>query len=102
MIDTINMTSDLVCLVGNRKFAGKGLAKKSIKVANQIAFSNHYIRRLQGGMYADHIASYKAYTGAGWKEEVRFKGYYWVDGKAVDRICVSCLNPKYFEVDVND
>lgn len=98
LIDSINMTSDLVCLVGNRKFIGKGLATKSIKIANQVAFFNHFIRRLQGGMYEDHIASFKAYIKAGWSEEARLKGYYWVDGKAVDRICVSCLNPKYFEV----
>jgi ribosomal-protein-alanine N-acetyltransferase len=102
LIDSINMTSDLVCLVGNRKFIGKGLASKAIKVANEVAFSNHYIRRLQGGMYEDHIASFKAYTRAGWQEEARLKGYYWVDGKAVDRICVSCLNPRYFEVIEND
>lgn len=102
LIDTINMTSDLVCLVGNRKFIGKGLATKAIRLANQIAFSNHYIRRLQGGMYEDHIASFKAYTKAGWKEEARLEGYYWVDGKSVDRICVACLNPKCFEVIEND
>lgn|GEM_PF-2020340 len=101
-IDSVNMTSDLVCLMGSRSHIGKGLASKAIKLANQIAFSNHYIRRLQGGMYEDHVASIKAYTKAGWKEEARLEGYYWVGGKSVDRICVSCLNPKYFEVIESD
>ncbi|WP_396586915.1 GNAT family N-acetyltransferase [Bermanella sp. R86510] len=100
LIDQVNFTSDLVCLIGNREFAGKGLAKKSIEIANQIAFNNHGMRRLQGGMYEDHIASFKAYTRAGWFEETRMNGYYWVNGKPMDRICVACLNPKYFPNDV--
>jgi hypothetical protein len=24
------------------------------------------------------------------------KGFYWKDGKPDDRVCVACLNPKYF------
>ncbi len=98
-IDKVNMSSDLVCLMGNREFAGKGLAAKSIEIVNQLAFENHNIRRLQGGMYEDHIASIRAYSKAGWIEEARMKGFYWVNGKAVDRVCVACLNPKYFEND---
>jgi len=101
-IDKVNMTSDLVCLIGNRNFAGKGLASKSIDISNQIAFRNHSLRRLQGGMYEDHIASIRAYSKAGWFEEVRMKGFYWVNGKAVDRVCVACLNPRYFEKNDNE
>jgi len=95
-MDLKNKTSDLVCLVGNRKFVGKGAAKKAIALANEIAFSKFDIRRLQGGMLSGNIPSIKAYTSAGWAIETTMKGYYWVNGKAVDRVCVSCLNPKYF------
>lgn len=95
-VDTVNKTSDLVCLIGNRSYLGRGLAKEAIALGNKIAFEDLDIRRLQGGMYEDNVPSIKAYTRAGWVIEGRMKGYYWVDGKSVDRVCVACFNPKYF------
>lgn len=95
-IDLRNKTSDLVCFIGNRKFLGKGLAAEAISLANDIAFSKHDIRRLHGGMYASNLSSIKAYTRAGWVIEGTFKGYYWLEGRPEDRVCVACLNPKYF------
>ena len=95
-IDLRNKTSDLVCLIGNREFLGKGLATEAIRIANEIAFTIHDIRRLHGGMYESNVASIKAYTRAGWIIEGRLKGYYWTKGVSEDRVCVACLNPKYF------
>ena len=96
-IDTRHRTSDLVCLIGNRNFLGKGMATKAIVAANRIAFEKHDIRRLHGGMYASNIPSIKAYTRAGWVIEATFKGFYLVDGRSEDRVCVACFNPAYFE-----
>lgn len=96
-IDLRNKTSDLVCFIGDRNFLGKGLATKAIALANEIAFNTYDIRRLQGGMYATNIPSIKAYTRAGWVIEATLKGFYWVDDKAVDRVCVACFNPTYFD-----
>jgi RimJ/RimL family protein N-acetyltransferase len=95
-IDRKNKTSDLVCLVGSRKYTGKGLASRAISIANGVAFKSFDIRRLQGGMYEENVASIKAYCRAGWVIEGRMKGFYWVDGRPMDRICVACFNPDYF------
>lgn len=95
-IDKKNKTSDLVCLIGNRSYLGKGLAPVIISIANKIAFEEFDIRRLHGGMYATNVASIKSYTRAGWKIEAQFRGYYLHEGQQVDRICVCCLNPRYF------
>jgi RimJ/RimL family protein N-acetyltransferase len=95
-VDLVNKTSDLVCLIGNRDYLGRGLAKEAIGLGNRIAFEDFDIRRLHGGMYETNIPSIKAYTRAGWVIEGRMKGYYWVDGKPMDRICVACFNPFYF------
>jgi ribosomal-protein-alanine N-acetyltransferase len=94
--DLRNKTSDLVCLIGNRSYLGKGLASKAIALANQVAFDQHDIRRLQSGMYASNISSIKAYTRAGWFVEATMKGFYWVNNQPEDRVCVACLNPRYF------
>lgn len=98
-VDTVNKTSDLVCLIGNRDYLGRGLAKEAIRLGNKIAFNELGIRRLHSGMYESNVASIKAYTRAGWIIEGRMKGYYWVDGKPMDRICVACFNPSYFSED---
>ena len=95
-IDNKNKTSDLVCMIGNRKFLGKGLATEAIKQANEIAFVRYDIRRLHGGMYVSNVSSIKAYTRAGWVIEGTFKGYYLLNGTPEDRVCVACFNPKYF------
>ncbi|MBL7249438.1 GNAT family N-acetyltransferase [Alloalcanivorax marinus] len=100
-IDKKNKTSDLVCLIGNRGFLGRGIASKAIAMANEIAFEEYDIRRLQGGMFEGNIGSIKAYTRAGWFIEARMRGYYWIDGVSQDRVCVACLNPRYFN-DVDD
>ena len=95
-IDLLNRTSDLVTLIGNRAYIGKGISAVAIRQANQIAFEQHEIRRLQTGMLATNIPSIKAYTRAGWFIEATFRGFYWRNDQPVDRICAACLNPKFF------
>lgn len=96
-IDDRNMTSDLVCLIGDRNFLGYGLASQAITIGNNLAFNEHKLRRLHGGMYAENVPSIRSYIKAGWHVEGRLKGYYLVDGQAQDRICVACLNPSHFD-----
>lgn len=96
----INLThkiSDLVVLVGDRNYHGKGLAVEAIRLGNKMAFEKYDMRKLFGGMFESNISSIKAYTRADWVVEGRLKGHYLVDGKAEDRIVVGCFNPKYFK-----
>jgi ribosomal-protein-alanine N-acetyltransferase len=88
--------SDLVVLIGDRRFHGKGLAIEAIQLGNAIAFEEFGIRKLFGGMFETNQNSYKAYTRAGWVEEGRLKGHYLVDNQPVDRILVACFNPAFF------
>jgi hypothetical protein len=95
-INNIHKISDLVVLIGNTKYHGKGLAVEAITLGNKIAFEKHDIRKLFGGMYETNLASIKSYTKAGWQIEGRLKGHYLDDDKSIDRILVACFNPKYF------
>ena len=101
-IDRRNRTSDLVCLIGNRAFAGRGYGSKAVAAASERAFDEHGIRRLHSGMYETNQASVRAYVKGGWHVEARMRGFYLVGGQAVDRICVACLNPRYFDADGSD
>jgi len=101
-INHAHKISDLVALIGDRDYLGKGLAVEAIKLGNELSFKEFNIRKLFGGMYESNIASIKAYTRAGWIIEGRLKGHYYVDGKNEDRILVGCFNPDYFtEEEIN-
>ncbi|MBK8472358.1 MAG: GNAT family N-acetyltransferase [Sphingobacteriales bacterium] len=96
-INWVHGISDLVVLLGNRQYHGKGLAVEAIKLGNELAFQEYDIRKLFGGMYESNVASIKAYTRADWVIEGRLKGHYLNDGQVEDRILVGCFNPKYFK-----
>jgi ribosomal-protein-alanine N-acetyltransferase len=98
-INKAHKISDLVILIGNKSYHGKGLAIEAIKAGNNIAFTIHGLRKLYGGMYASNISSIKAYTRAGWIVEGRLKGHYFNNDKNEDRILVGCFNPTFFSED---
>lgn len=91
-----NRVSDLVCVIGNRDYWGKGIAKEAIRLGNRIAFDVYDMRKVSGGIASENIGSIKAYTGADWVIEATMKGHHLVNGEAQDRVVVSCFNPKYF------
>jgi len=98
-INFYHMTSDLVALIGDRIYLGKGLAVDAITLGNQLAFDKLNIRKLYGGMYVSNLPSIKAYTRAGWLIEGRLKGQFLVEGKNEDRILVACFNPDFFSTE---
>ena len=93
-IDKESKLSDLVVVIGDKDYWGKGLATEVIKIGNKIAFTKHGIRKLSGGMPGNHIGSIKAYTRAGWIIEAHLKDHYISDGILQDRVCVSCFADK--------
>lgn len=94
-IDREHMTSDLVTLIGDVNFWGKGLATEAIELGNTLAFEKYNIRKLSGGICSDNIGSIKCYTRAGWIIEGTLKEHYVINNTLLDRVCVSCFNPKY-------
>lgn len=95
-INKKHLVADLVCVIGDSSYWGKGFATEAIKLGNKLAFAKYNIRKLHGQIYADNIGSVKAYCKAGWIIEGVIKGRYLVDGNAMDQILVSCNNPAYF------
>lgn len=90
--------SDLVTVIGDRNYWGRGLATEAIKMGSRIAFDIHDMRKLSAGIYSENLASIKCYAKAGWIIEASLKGELMLNGRALDRICVSCFNPKYFNL----
>lgn len=94
-IDGKHMLSDLVTVIGDKQYWGKGVAAEAVGLGISVAFNQYGIRKLSAGMYSDNLASYYSYIKAGFVEEGRLKKHYVLNGKVMDRICVSCFNPKY-------
>ncbi len=88
--------ADLVCVIGDRNYWGKGIATIAITLGNNLAFEKFDIRKLHGQIYADNIGSIKAYCKAGWIIEGIIRDRYLVKDKGMDQVLVSCHNPKYF------
>lgn len=95
-INHAHKISDLVVLIGDKNYHGRGLAIEAINLGNKLAFEVFDLRKLFGGMYASNLSSVKAYLKAGWVAEGILKGHYWNNSKQEDRIEVGCFNPKYF------
>ena len=94
-IDKTNSISDLVVLLGDKAFHGKGIASKAISEGNRIAFEEHGIRKLFGGIFAENSSAIKAYLKAGWFVEGIQKDHFVRNGKTIDRVLVACFNPKF-------
>lgn len=92
-IDREHGTSDLVTVIGDRTFWGKGLATEAIALASQAAFKQFGIRKLCGSIIGNNLGSVKSYTRGGWHVECVRKSQYWVDGVLQDEIFVGCFNP---------
>lgn len=96
IINHVDKTSDMATLIGDRNYLGKGLSSEAVSLGTKLAFERFDLRKLITGMYAINVPSIKAYLKAGWIVEGLLKGYYFVDGKNVDRVLAGSFNPKYF------
>lgn len=88
--------SDLITVIGDRNYWGKGFATEAIRAGIVLAFETYDLRKLSAGISADNVGSLKAYTRAGFQVEGRLKGQFLIGGTVQDRIEIGCFNPKYF------
>ena len=91
--------SDLVTVIGDRNYWGKGFASKAIKKAINIAFREGGMRKFIASIDSLNIASVKSYLKGGFTVESKIKDYFFHEqnGKSYfsDKIFVSCANKNY-------
>lgn len=98
-IDLTHGVSDLVTVIGDESYWGRGIATQVIRMGTQLAFDTHRLRKVSGSIAETNIGSLRAYTRAGWVEEGRLRGAFLFDGVVQDKVLVSCFNPAYFDED---
>ena len=91
--------SDLVTVVGDNSYWGKGIARLAIMHAVNIGFNQGGIRKFSASINSLNSASVKAYTGAGLKVEATIKNYFYnkIENKIIisDKVFVGCENKNY-------
>lgn len=88
--------SDLITVIGDRDFWGKGYATDAIRQGIALAFEKYDLRKLSAGISSSNTGSLKAYTRAGFVVEGTLKGQFLIGDTVQDRIEIGCFNPAYF------
>ena len=91
--------SDLVTVLGDKNYWGRGIATSAIREAIKIGFREGGIRKFIASIDALNIASFNAYLNGGFQVESKIKNYYFHKTKSnicfSDKIFVSCENEEY-------
>lgn len=85
--------SDMVTVIGDKSYWGRGVASDAIRLAVNLAFRFLGMRKLHASMYASNVGSLRAYTRAGWSVEARLVGHGVLDDSPSDIILISYFNP---------
>ena len=87
--------SDLVTVIGDKQFWGKGIATEAIKLGIDLCFKKYNIRKLSASIYSNNIRSLKCYTSAGFTVEGIQKNHCLINDSLCDKVLVSCFNPHF-------
>jgi RimJ/RimL family protein N-acetyltransferase/ABC-type transporter Mla MlaB component len=86
-------SADMVTVIGDRRFWGRGFATEAIGMAMALAFKVLGIRRLHAAIHRDNVGSLNAYTRAGWMVEGTFRQHSVRSGVAGDVVLICAFNP---------
>jgi [ribosomal protein S5]-alanine N-acetyltransferase len=92
--------SDLITVIGDSAYWGRGYATEAIRAGINLAFTTYRMRKLSAGIATGNEGSLKAYTRAGFVVEGVLKGQFIIGDTIADRIEIGCFNPDYFPTEV--
>ena len=93
-INTFHKFADLGLVIGDKSEWGKGYGTEAINLATDYAFQKLKLHKMSAGVYANNIASYKAFIKAGYAKIGIMKKHRLYKGKYVDEIIVEKINDK--------
>ncbi len=83
-INWMHRFAEIGLLIGERSFRGRGLGTEVIRRATEYAFKELNINKLVAGIYSPNVASYKAFSKAGYREVGILKNHRFYKGDFVD------------------
>lgn len=87
-------TADIGIIIGDKSCWGQGFATEAIKLLAAYAGETMNLHKLWAGIYANNIASIKAFLRAGFVEEGRFSKHWLCEGDYVDGIQLGMILEK--------
>ena len=73
--------SDLVTIIGNRDYWGKGIGTEAIKLVVKKAFTEGGLKKFSASIDSSNKGSLNAYQRAGFKLEAKLKNYFYKDNQ---------------------
>ena len=98
-INRLSRVSDMVTVIGNRNYWGKGVASKAIRMCSRLAFEHYNIRKFSAGVHPTNVRSLRAYTKAGFVVEAVLHDHVRdPEGLPCDMLAIACFNPAEYPV----
>jgi len=80
-------------IIGEKNLRGKGIGPRAIDLVAAYAFGKLGIHKLNAGIYANNVASQRAFEKVGFKREAVLQDHYFIDGRYVDGIMMARFAP---------
>ncbi len=90
-IDNLHRHAQLSIIIGEKKYWGRGYGTEAIKLAVNFAFNTLNLHRLTAGIYANNVASIKAFKKANFFEEGLRKEHRFYNGTYVDEVALAII-----------
>lgn len=95
----LNNTTDLVTIIGDKDYWGKGIGQTAIEIGTKLGFEEGKVRKFFGSVDSLNQGSLKAYKRAGWHIEAIARDFFQheIKGKTLfsDRIFIGCNNHNF-------
>jgi len=79
-------------MIGDKNSWGKGFATEAIQLMTEHAFDTLELHKVTAGVYANNVASIKAFFKLGFFEEGRLKRHIFFNGEYIDKVLLAKLN----------
>lgn len=78
-------------LIGEKEFWGKGIGLEATRLMVSYGFDRLNLRRIDLGVFSEHVAAVRCYEKAGFKIEGRMREDLFIDGQYRDRLWMGLL-----------
>jgi ribosomal-protein-alanine N-acetyltransferase len=92
-INQLHRFGDVGLVIGEKAVRGRGYGTKAIQMATEYAFKELNLNKLTAGMYANNVASHKAFLKAGYRQVGYYEKHWFCQGKYVDGFLMERLRP---------
>lgn len=101
-IDWINRCAEFAIIIGERQYAGRGIATEAGKLIINHGFERLNLNRIWLGVHEANKAAIKVYKKIGFKDEGRFRQRFFQNEKFYDDIIMSILREEWIELVKSD